>query len=215
MSLLASILDGVLKNQGRVGEFECPCGAVKCQLNLPASSFVLIDQTTARCHCVDCVGFCKACPNGEFVIDNHSTHLVNFYKSDVVVTQGQDKIKGVRLFDCSPFARLYCQDCGTPLGAEVIRAPFVLLYPKLITKGPEYVPTMVLGHKWAPPDARPYVGIPVRENPFGVLFVFKLIGRALLGLLFGKVGPAMLNNTDNYSSIPVGVATIPAIKKKE
>lgn len=215
MSLIASILDRFLKNNARVGELVCPCGSVKCDLNVPASSFVLVDQTTALCHCVDCVGFCKACPNGDFLIDNYSTHLVNFYKSDVVVTKGQDKIKGVRLTKCTQIVRLYCQDCGTPLGAEVMRAPFVLLYAKLITKGPKYVPTLVLGRKWAPPEAEPYIGIPVKEYPLGFFFVVKLISRALLGLLFGKVGPAMLNDTDNYSSIPVGLASIPANKKTE
>lgn len=215
MSLIASILDRFLKNQVRVGEFECPCGSVKCELNLPASSFALIDQTTAVCHCVDCLGFCKACPNGEFLIDNYATHLVNFYKSDIVVTQGQDKIQGVRLTTCTPMVRLYCQDCGTPLGAELTGAPFVLLYAKLITKGPKYVPTLALGRKYAPPEARPYLGIPVTEKVLGFFFVVKLIGRALLGLFFGKVGPAMLNDTDGYSSIPVGLTSIPSIKKQE
>ena len=215
MSIMASILDSFFKNQVRVGEYECPCGSVKCELKIPASSYVLIDQVTAMCHCDDCVGFCKACPNGEYVIDNHSTHMVNFYKSDIVVTQGQDKIKGIRLTDCAPFVRMYCEDCGTPLGAEVMRPPFILLYPKLITKGPKYVPTTIFGRKWAPPEARPYVGIPTRDNVYGVFFILKLLGRAFLGVLLGKFGPAMLNNTDAYSSIPIGISSIQTIKKKE
>jgi hypothetical protein len=48
-------------------------------------------------------------------------------------------IHGVKLKDSTPMVRLYCMECGTPLGAEVTIGPMVLLYQKLITKGPIYL----------------------------------------------------------------------------
>lgn len=208
MSFIASILDSLLTTK-RTGTLECPCGAVKCDLVLPASSYMLIDQTTALCHCDDCIGFCKACPNGDYVVDNYASHLVNFYKSDITVTHGQDKIQGVKLNKKTPVVRLYCQDCGTPLGAEITMGPIVLLYSKLITRGPIYLPTLVLGQKWAPPEARPYAGdAVVKHYNFGFKFLIKVMGRVLLGFLFGKGGPALLNDSDSYKSIPIGFNTV-------
>jgi hypothetical protein len=36
----------------------------------------------------------------------------------------------------------------------------------------------------------------------------KVLGRAILGLVLGKSGPGMLNNTDSYKSIPIGFHTV-------
>lgn len=209
MSFLASILDSLLATTTRSGTYECPCGAVKCRIQLQASSYALIDQTTAFCHCDDCVGFCRACPNGDFVIENYASQLVNFYKSDIVVVQGQDKVGAVKLKENTPVVRLYCKECGTPLGAEITVAPIILLYQKLITKGPIYLPTLVLGRKWAPPEARNYAGNAiVKYHNYGFIFLLKVMGRVFLGMLFGKNGPAMLHNADSYKSVPVGIHTI-------
>jgi hypothetical protein len=145
------------------------------------------------------------------VIDNHATHLVNFYKSDVTVIKGQDKIQGVKLNDKTVAVRLYCKECGTPLGAEVTAGPIVLLYQKLITKGPLYLPKLVLGRKWAPPEARPYAGdAVVKQGIVGFQFFLKVMGRVFLGFVFGKNGPCMLHDRDCYKSIPVGWHTINA-----
>lgn len=139
------------------------------------------------------------------MIENYATHLVNFYKSDISVVQGQENIQGVKLKDSTPMVRLYCNECGTPLGAELTIGPIVLLYQKLITKGPIYMPKLVLGRKWAPPEARPYAGdAVVKHLNFGFFFLLKAFGRAILGFVLGKKGPGMLNDTDSYASIQVG-----------
>ena len=112
MSFVASILDSLFSSKERTGAYECPCGAVKCQLKLPASSFVIIEQTNAHCQCIDCVGYCRACPNGDYILDNYGSHLVNFYKSDVTILQGQEKIGAVKLNESTAMVRMYCKECG-------------------------------------------------------------------------------------------------------
>jgi hypothetical protein len=209
MSFLSKTIDSVFTAK-RTGTFECPCGAVKCNIELPASSYKLIDQTTALCQCDDCLGFCQACPNGDYVVDNYSTHLVNFYRTDVTVTKGREYIGGVKLNEKTPMVRLFCKECGTPLGAEITMGPVLLLYSKLITKGPIYLPKLVLGSKWAPPEARAYAGDAiVKYYNFGFIFMLKVMGRVFLGFLLGKgAGPTMLDNNDGYQSVPVGFETV-------
>ena len=79
MSFLASILDSF--GTTRRAKYGCCCGAVKIDLNVPGSSHCLVEQTTAICHCHDCMGFVRACgKNGESVTFNNGTQLVQFYK---------------------------------------------------------------------------------------------------------------------------------------
>jgi hypothetical protein len=196
---------------------ECPCGAIQCELKVPPSSHLLIEQTNVLCHCDDCMNFCRACPNGEYVVENHANHLVLFYKSDVTVVKGQEKIKTIKLSESSPNIRLYCGDCGTPLGSEVTAAPFNIFHQKLITKGPIFLPLLVLGCKWAPPEARPYAGVGVvtREGIFG-FWLLKVVGRVFLGFLLGKSrGSMVTGGPESYSSIPVGFDKIEAAEDKK
>ena len=207
MSFLASALDSLFP-ACREGTLSCPCGAVQCELRVPFSSYGLIDQTNALCQCNDCLAFCQACPNGQAVIHNHATHMVNFYKSDVTITKGHDQIRAVKLRDDTPLIRLYCAACGTPLGAQVVHAPVVLLYHDLLTQGPIYLPTLVLGRKWAPPAARPYATAVHRYYNFGFFFLLKVVGRVLLGFLWGnKDGPGLLE-ASAYDTVPVGLGSI-------
>jgi len=172
---------------------------------------MFVEQTNALCHCKDCVGFAHACPGGDYVIDNHATHLVNYYKSDIKVVKGQDKIRRVRLYENTVLVRTYCSECGTPLGADVISGPITLLYQKLLTSGPVFVPTIVLARKHAPHDARPYCGIPVARENFSVWFLIKVVSRVLLGFLLGKHSGGLCG--PDYDGVPVGLDKIEGKKK--
>ena len=103
------------------------------------------------------------------------------------------------------------------MGAEITIGPIVLLYAKLITQGPIYVPTIILGNKWAPPEARPYIGLTVKYLNMGFFFLLRALGRAIVGLIIGKNGPCMLDDKDGYKSIPIGFDDIKAniASKKE
>jgi hypothetical protein len=144
--------------------------------------------------------------------------LVHFYKSDITVVKGQEKIQAIKLSDSSPNIRLYCGDCGTPLGSEMTAAPLNLLNQKLITKGPIFLPKWVLGRKFAPPETtRPYAGVGVvtLEGVFG-FWILKVLGRAFLGFLLGKThGGMVTGGPESYSSIPVGIDKIEAAEDKK
>jgi hypothetical protein len=63
------------------------------------------------------------------------------------------------------------------LRSEMTAAPLNLLNQKLITEGPFFWPSLVLGCKWAPPETRPYasVGIMMQEDILGCLFAITMV----------------------------------------
>eukprot|EP00548_Thalassiothrix_antarctica_P014384 CAMPEP_0194176488 /NCGR_PEP_ID=MMETSP0154-20130528/10388_1 /TAXON_ID=1049557 /ORGANISM="Thalassiothrix antarctica, Strain L6-D1" /LENGTH=348 /DNA_ID=CAMNT_0038890673 /DNA_START=86 /DNA_END=1132 /DNA_ORIENTATION=- len=157
MSFIASVLDSFLygSKSTRCSTFQCPCGAIRCELRVPASSYKLMEQTSALYRQTDLVNFCKACPNGDFVLhsdDPDATHLVSYYKSDIHILKGHDKIKAVKVDNKTSVIRLYCDSCGTPLGYEVMSSPITMLHSKLISSdndngngGPVFIPTHIIG----------------------------------------------------------------------
>lgn len=90
------------------------------------------------------------------LLTNNATNMVQFYKSDVNIIQGRDKVGSVKLRENSFLIRCYCQECGTALGAET--SLIVLLYSQLISGGnmPVYLPNVVLNFASAIPGTRPY-----------------------------------------------------------
>ena len=213
MSFLASLLDKLFIT--RKGTFACPCGAVQLELTVPASSYCLVEQTNAICHCQDCIQFVKTCPNGNVVLENNATHMVQFYKSNVQVVKGRDKICGIQLYEKSALIRCYCGECGTPLGADISLGPIMLLYSKFIQGStmPIYLPNLVLNYASAGESTRPYDNqTTVRKGLFAPLFVIRVFTRALLGFLFGKGQGGFLDN--KYENIPVGLNAIKAKKSK-
>ncbi|KAL3902986.1 MAG: hypothetical protein SGARI_005582 [Bacillariaceae sp.] len=193
----------------RTGTLKCPCGAVEFDLHVPPSSYALVEQTNAICHCNDCVGFCYTLPNRSKVMtSNNGTFMINFYKSDVKLTKGRDAIQGVRLYKQSPMLRTYCGKCGTPLGADVTVAPICLLNEALIKYSVEFLPALVLGFKQALPGTKPYARtVVVKQQNFGPIFMCKTILRLLLGLLFGKGRGGFLENSYEQG-FPVGLVTL-------
>ena len=214
MSFLALFLDKIFPE--RRGTFACPCGAVKLTLQVPGSSYGVVEQTNAICHCHDCVGFVQACPNGIVVLQNNSTHMVQFYKSDVHVIKGERNIGYCKVKDETPLIRCYCKECGTPMGADITFGPVVLLYSNLIhgARMPLYLPNLVLNYASAPPEStRPYDRrVTVRKGLFCPIFLVRTITRVLLGFLMGKGNGGFLQN--NYDSVPLGFNTIDAKKRK-
>lgn len=213
MSFLASILNKLYPE--RRGTFACPCGSVQLELRVPASSYCVVEQTNAICHCHDCIDFCRACPEGNVVINNNSTHMIQFYKSDVRFIRGQDAISSVKLTEKTPLVRCYCGECGTPLGADFSMGPIVLLYSKFISGNnmPLYLPNLVLNYASAPAETtRPYdTHTTVRQGLMAPMFLIRVLSRMLLGFLFGKGKGGLLQNT--YDSVPVGLEMIPQPKK--
>ena len=67
MSFIASLLDSYVFGGGqssryqRHGKYQCYCGAIQIDLHVPPSSYMIVEQTTAICHCNDCTNFVKAC----------------------------------------------------------------------------------------------------------------------------------------------------------
>jgi hypothetical protein len=213
MSFIASFLDSLYpKTATRRGTFACPCGAVQLELIVPPSSH-FIEQTSAICHCHDCVDFCKACQNADLLINNNATNMIQFYKSDVTVIKGRDKIGTVKLRKDSFLIRCYCKECGTALGAET--SPIVLLYLQFISGDdstmPVYLPNVVLNYASSPASGtRPYdKRTTVRRGLLAPLFLLRALTRVLLGLLFGKNTGGLLQHYHDTSNIPVGLESIP------
>jgi hypothetical protein len=173
---------------------------------VPPSSYALVEQTNAICHCKDCVGFYRACPNGSAIAtQNKGTFMVNFYKSDLCLKTGRDKIRGVRLYEKSPMIRTFCGECGTPLGADVTVAPICLVNEALLSYSVEFLPALVLGYKQAVPGTKPYGrSVVVKQHNFGPIFLCKTIIRAILGLIFGKGKGGMLENLYDQD-FPIGM----------
>ena len=212
--LTASWLPSIFRCEIRTGKIQCPCGAVEIALNVPPSSYALVEQTNAICHCSDCTNFRRACPNGDAVkTENNGTFMINFYKSDLHVTKGRDKIQGVRLHVDSPLIRTYCGQCHTPLGADVPVAPICLVNERLLhCYSVVFLPSIVLAYNNQKDGVnkgfRPYArSVVVRRMNFGPVFLFKTITRAILGLLMGKSRGGMLEN-DYKRNFPVGLESL-------
>jgi hypothetical protein len=142
-------------------------------------------------------------------MENNGTHAVNFYKSDINIVKGRDKIRAVKVYEASVLIRTYCSDCGTPLGMDVAPAPFSLIYQKLIKSGPIYLPSLVLGLKYALPGTREYSRqTPAHQGVIGPWFLIKTIARALIGLLFEKNHGGLLELS--YEKVPIGLEKIEA-----
>ena len=217
MSYVASFLDSLFP-QARQGTYGCSCGAVRVELCTPFSSYGLVEQTTALCHCRDCVGFVKilgmAGGDNAITIDlekhkNCATQLVQFYKSDLKVVRGRGHIGSMKIREDTVLVRCYCRQCMTPLGAEVIGCPVILLYADLIRgeNYPIFLPRLVLNFGSAGRGSRPYDrNTVVRQGLGAPWFYCRVVARILLGFLFGKDGPAILNG--NYESAPLGIESI-------
>lgn len=214
MSFIASLLGSLYFNTAtRRGTFACPCGAVQLELIVPKSSYGIVEQTSVLCHCHDCVNFCKACQNSTLLLANNATQMVQFYKSDVTVVKGHDKIGRVKLREESFLIRCFCQECGTALGAETMSGPIVLLYSQFISgkEMPVYLPNVVLNFASASTNTRPYdKRTTVRQGMVAPLFLVRVLTRVLLGVLFHKnTGGLLLQDNDDTSIIPVGLESIP------
>ena len=211
MSLLGSILDSLFATPRR-GSVSCRCGTVQLELVVPGSSYGFVEQTTALCHCRDCVGFCQRCGSldgGEappMLTENKASDMVQFYKSDVTVVAGRDRLGAVRLHKGSHMIRCYCQNCGTPLGAEIIApAPVLLLYRDMLWDYDiVFLPKLVLNMASALPRSRSYDRCTtVRQGLFAPVFLLRVLARVVLGLLFGKGQGGLLEG--EYANIPVGL----------
>ena len=161
----------------RHGTIECPCGRVKYNVSSPPSSFAFVEQTTAICHCTDCVGFVSECPNSQYVLTkNHGTHMIQFYSCDIQycgspmrddsgpniskkggdeeddkttdATTSSSSIGAIKLRENTPLVRVYCRICGTPIGAQIPSAGICLVYDQVLTNYSVcFLPSIVLGFK--------------------------------------------------------------------
>ena len=216
-SIVASWIDSLFpESYTRHGKYRCHCGAVQATICIPPSSYIIVDQNNARCHCHDCVDFVKACgPHGKALVDNYSTHMVNFYKSDLTITQGQDKIGAIQQHPHSILVRTICIECGTPLGCDLPSAPMTLLYPQNMTSGPIYTEQVIIFRKFAPPQARSYhrPGLATRQNMnSAILFMLRIAARVILGFVLGKNKGGLL--TMNYDNILQGKEHLPTLLTK-
>ena len=220
ISFVASFIDSIFpESYWRKGSYKCNCGCVKAKIVMPPSSYILVDQNNARCHCDDCVDWVKSCgPNGEAFIDNYSTHMINFYKSDITVVEGQDKIGAIQQHPNSILVRLFCKECGTPLGCDLPSAPMTLLYPQNMTSAsglPIYVEQAIIFRKFAPPEARPYNRpglVTTQDMNSSLSLMFRIAARFIVGMLLGKNQGGWLNmNYDN--NIVMGRENLPKLLK--
>ena len=172
----------------RQGSGQCACGAVKMRLTVPGSSYALVDQTTALCHCHDCVGFVQALASAaasasasetsagdsapspspttppkcrEWMV-NGATQMVNFYQSDVTILQGLEHVGVLKLTGKTPCIRCYCRRCHTPLGLQADLEPLTIvgIYAHVLTDYPlVFLPRLVLNVDSATPGVRRYGGV--------------------------------------------------------
>ena len=114
MSFLASILDqychstiGTTASNTasiRHGTGQCDCGTVKYRLEVPYSSYAIVDDISTICHCQDCAQIPSMSTGGKKLLVESKTgsggggrsgsgvHLLPFYPSDVQLLQGHDSI---------------------------------------------------------------------------------------------------------------------------
>jgi hypothetical protein len=187
---------------------------------MPGNSYGLVEQTTVICHCHDCVGFVKAFGgSGEKLLANSETQLVQFYKSDVTVTQGSEPIGTIRLSPKTAAIRLYCRRRGTPLGTQAVNpVPIVLLNSQLLSGDdlPVFLLSLVLNLDSALPGTRHYGGCTVvRRGVLAPWFLVRVISRMLLGLTFGKAGQGLMPPDQDENVIAVGIESIEVAKTKD
>jgi hypothetical protein len=94
----------------------------------------------------------------------------------------------------------------------------VILYPQLLSGNdlPVYLPSLVLNMNSALPGTRPYSGCAiVRRGMVGPWFLFRVIGRMLVGLAFGKTGNGFLPPDKDEQAIAVGMDAIEVAKTKD
>jgi hypothetical protein len=234
-SYVASLLDRWLPV--RVGKCRGACGAVEFQVRVPGSSYGLVEQRTAICHCRDCVGFMKACgPSEEMLLSNNGAQMVGFYKSDIQLAEGsRQHVGAVKLTPGTFNIRCYCRRCGTPLGCQATSpVPVVGIYRQLLESDrggeqegsgagataplPVFLPSLVLYFARALPGTRPYGGCAVVRDGFAApLFILVgVLGRVAAGLAFGKGGAASAGGVggllppslQDEKSIAVGIESI-------
>ncbi|KAG7371444.1 hypothetical protein IV203_020014 [Nitzschia inconspicua] len=205
--LSSSLVPSRWRMTTRTGTILCDCGSIQYDLVVPPSS-QLVEQTNAVCHCRDCVGFCLALPNGDSYLQNNGSFMVNFYKSDLQLVKGRDMLSTVRLYPHSTIVRIYCGECHTPLGADLVgAAPICLVNETLIheTYSVRFLPSIVLGYKDALHGTKPYArSVSVKWRNYGPLFLWKSICRVIWGWLVGKSRGGFLEN-DYNRDFPVGL----------
>ena len=160
-------------------------------------------------------------------------------------TNSSSSIGAIKLRENTPLVRVYCKDCGTPIGAQIPSAGICLVYDQVLTKYSVcFLPSIVLGFKERLVSVtKPYstTSITVRQSNFGFIFLCRVISRVILGLLLGKkitnapaaaaLDDAGNNNDDsppphyyhkglwpfdiNSSSIPVGLGSIAQNQKQQ
>jgi hypothetical protein len=99
-------------------------------------------------------------------------------------------IGAVKIREGTPLLRIYCKECGTPIGAQVPAVGVCLVYEQVLKQYPIcFLPSLVLGYKdRLLGKTKPYSSssVTVRQSTFGFIFLCRVIGRVILGLILGK-----------------------------
>jgi hypothetical protein len=160
----------------REGSYQCVCGKVQFDLKVPFTSY-LVPQTSVLCQCKDCYTFAHALndarKNNKSIKDDNranmligetnAVHMIQFYKSDLMLVKGDEYLGRLKMFPSSPIVRFYSKCCGTPLLIWAdFGGPICVLYSSLIhgkkgAKDPVKMiePTVVLNHATAQPNSTP------------------------------------------------------------
>ena len=133
------------------------------------------------------------------------------------VVEGQDQIGCIKLKEGSPMIRCYCKKCGTPLGADMDKAPLVLLYNNLIQGGGViYLPHQVLNFASAPSGTRSYDSkTVVTQGLLAPYFIIRVICRVILGLIMNKGEGGLAGRNLQLATIPVGKDKIEILQKED
>ncbi|MEO1265083.1 MAG: DUF6151 family protein [Pseudomonadota bacterium] len=110
----------------------CKCGKVRGTVDDAA----LKDMNRVICHCTGCQSFARFLSRPDILDHAGGSDIVQFAPAAVTITQGEDRIAGVRMTKSGPY-RFYATCCNTPLGNSVSPAlPVIgIVASTLDTKG--------------------------------------------------------------------------------
>ena len=170
---------------GTRAEFRCRCGQVRGFVADPSPRAV----NRVGCYCDDCQAFAHWLGRADLLDAQGRSDIVQVAPASFAFTQGQDRIKGVRLSPKGLY-RWYATCCNTPVGNTLSPSvPFVGIFATSFDQGAQRADSL-----FGPPTGAIMGKFAIGEVPPGTKGVrlpllLRVISKVLGWRLRGKVWP--------------------------
>jgi hypothetical protein len=178
-------------------ELRCRCGAVRATVTDASPRMV----NRAVCYCDDCQAFVHRLGRADLLNAQGGSDVVQVAPATLSFTQGQDRIKGLRL-NPKGLYRWYADCCNTPVGNTMSPAiPFVGIIASAFDHG-----TQRADDAFGPPVGAVQGKFAIGEPPAGSKgirpsLLFRAVSMVLGWRLTGKVWPHPFFNRDDGAPV--------------